>query len=310
MFGEWIYFENYDFIDKNLEQYCLITSKDLFKLYEDKLSKLKGDIKFVEDIVKNEEKELFEYTTLVAFGGGVVVDKTKYFSKTYNKKFGVIPSALSHDGICNSICVLKNDKHLSCSRPEFIIFDFNIIKNSGKDLLISGFCDVLAKKNSLQDCFIAIEKKSENFNNLALSFARSCYKIIEDVDNINFEDDFLRLLSESIILSGLSEQYNSNTKTVSGSEHLVCHAIDFLYHNNILHGIKVAYGCLLIEKLKNKMYKKKDNYYKKKFKKLGIYKQILKEFSFVEEDKVLKKALMIGREQNKFTFLEIYFGHL
>ncbi len=294
MFSEnFILYKDIKEIDNLINDYCIITTKNIYNIFKEKLNILNGEVVFIEDLDKKEINK-----DLVAFGAGSIIDKTKVLSQKNKVDYSVIPTTISNDGICDSIAILENDKHLICKLPKHIIFDISILEKSPLKLLKSGYLDVIANKNALEDCEYAEKNNLDKNNSLSKVFSETSYKLLENIKKIDNSQEFIKTISHSVILSGLSEYLNKKTNTMSGSEHLIAHAIDFIYpNNNLLHGYKVGYGCLLIEELFKK------NYYKKLFKKLKIYKEIKEEFKFIDKKEIIKKAIEIGNNQNKPTRL-------
>lgn len=294
---DWVYYESIDYLNTILEDYILVTTSKIHKRFKEKLSYLNGDIAFLEELPENFNKDK---KPLVAFGGGSVIDKVKYMAKQQKVEWVSVPSALSHDGVCNSVAVLEDDTHVNCRTPLYVIFDYGILESEPQRLLVSGFLDILANKNSLEDCELAERYGKRENNALARIYSMSSYKIVDDFKNLRPSREVLKKISYAIVMSGLSENTNRCTRTISGSEHLIAHSIDFLYpENEVLHGFKVAYGCLLIEKLKKK------SYFKRRLKNHGLYKVIKDELNFVNRDKVLAEAKELGKKENKFTYLDV-----
>lgn len=58
-------------------------------------------------------------------------------------------------------------------------------------------------------------------------------------------EDFVRTIIHAQIMSGIAMGLAGSSRPCSGSEHLLCHAVDFLgFAGNVLHGIKVASASL------------------------------------------------------------------
>ena len=62
----------------------------------------------------------------------------------------------------------------------------------------------------------------------------------------------LKMVAQSLLLSGLSMEIAGNSLPCSGSEHLFCHALDELYDLKIPHGILVALGSIVACKLQGR----------------------------------------------------------
>ena len=59
---------------------------------------------------------------------------------------------------------------------------------------------------------------------------------------------FLKHLASSLVISGIAMMLEGSSRPCSGSEHMISHAIDFLFpEKRGVHGMQVAFGTLLSE---------------------------------------------------------------
>lgn len=75
--------------------------------------------------------------------------------------------------------------------------------------------------------------------------------------------EFIHVLANSIVLSGIAMEYAGSSRPVSGSEHLFSHALDYYAQVKNLHGIQVALGTIAILKLLGFEYRTVLNYLKR-----------------------------------------------
>jgi len=61
--------------------------------------------------------------------------------------------------------------------------------------------------------------------------------------------DFLDVLANSLVLSGIAMDYAGSSRPVSGSEHLFSHALDYFCEKQNLHGFNVALGTVVVLKI-------------------------------------------------------------
>lgn len=66
--------------------------------------------------------------------------------------------------------------------------------------------------------------------------------------------EFIEVLVNSLVLSGIAMDFAGTSRPVSGSEHCFSHALDFYSDTKNLHGIQVALGTISMLKLINEPY--------------------------------------------------------
>jgi glycerol-1-phosphate dehydrogenase [NAD(P)+] len=248
------------------EKLLFITDSIVYNLYGkialNQLEKITNNIS-IELINSNNIEESFslvkriiyeDITSIVGMGGGKVLDVCKYASFMSKTKFFSIPTAIAHDGIASPIAVLKTPKgvkSLGCIVPSGIIIDLDIIKNSPLILRKAGVGDTLSNVTAILDWELAAKKNKETINDFALLLSDTSVNAILNFRNKDLDDiDFLKQLSESIILSGLAMNLAGSSRPCSGAEHLLSHSMDRLERNN-LHGIQVAVSSLITASLHN-----------------------------------------------------------
>lgn len=251
----------------------IITTKHLYNLYSEYLICDNKQVFFIEDnsvepleaIIRSISSTLdrtlsgeYEFSMLVGFGGGKVIDVTKYIATRLHIQYVVIPTTLSNDGICSPVAVLRKEgKHFRTGvfTPHEVFIPLEVIKQAPTETIVSGIGDLLSNISALQDWELAHQVKGEPINYFAhtLSYVATyhIYYYLLYKDRLSL--DFLEALARSLISSGLAMEISGNSRPCSGGEHLFSHAIDTLYpENTIPHGHKVAFGTLLTESLRGK----------------------------------------------------------
>lgn len=254
-----------------IQRILLITTEHLFSIYLDGEVNDKIKVVFIEDayeetvtkIYENYLKHTEEYGLIVGFGGGKVVDVSKYLAYVHLRPVIVIPTTLSNDGIASPISVLKDESgkrrmSMRAQMPTKVILDLNIIRKSPKDNIVAGMGDLLSNISALKDWKLANKDKNEPIDvpayMLSYSASTNFYRkiLVEPHDKFdNLADDVLEELAYGLILSGISMAIVGSSRPASGSEHLISHAIDFLFPKKAtLHGFQVAYGMIVSELLR------------------------------------------------------------
>lgn len=209
------------------------------------------------------------YDCIVSIGGGTVNDTCKLASKYSEKKFISFPTIVSNDGVCSNTAVLKfegsHTDGLPAKSPDIIIIDTNIIKKAPIRFLNAGICDIVSNYTALFDWELSIKNNKENSNDIAkIISSNALYNILNINMPINLNSNWhIKLICESLILSGIAMEIKGNTRPCSGSEHLFNHAIN-MYHTDIkiLHGYLVGLGALVSSILQNQDYNLLLNYFK------------------------------------------------
>ncbi len=302
--------------DHNLyfKKKIVVTTKHLYKLYKKRFKKIKR-LKFkllrsfdVEDISQLDSLKKYKSALIIGFGGGKVLDYTKYYASINNLPFFSIPSTLSNDGIYSPVAILKKPgKHVSLgvSPPMGVLVDLTIVKQSPTIHILAGIGDLVSNVSALDDWKLANEHTGEPINDFAYTLSHmSAYSLLHmDTADI-FEEKFLKKLAYGLIVSGLAMSIAGSSRPASGAEHQISHAIDHLYPKRATHhGIQVAYGCLLIEeRFRNKRYQ----LYKNFFDRIGLTQAIDDEIHFTteEEEHIIQTAAAI---RNRFTVLSLHY---
>lgn len=197
---------------------------------------------------------------VIGIGGGTALDTAKYAAFVSNVAYIAIPTALSNDGVCSPVSVLfaQNErKHSFTSKiPDGLLIDTDIILKTPRILLEAGVGDTISNYTALYDWQLGCEENDDRPNDFAYllsenAFNSLLYSAAKSLDTV----PGVKMLAESLVLSGLSMHAAGNSRPCSGSEHLFCHAMDELFDHNIPHGILVAMGSIVACALQQRDYK-------------------------------------------------------
>ncbi|HBV68252.1 MAG TPA: glycerol-1-phosphate dehydrogenase [Clostridiales bacterium] len=238
----------------------IFTSKGVYNIFKKGIDKLlheyeKNSIYFIDDstydIAVDVAKKISieDFDIVIGFGGGKILDTAKYASYVSKKKYVAIPTTLSNDGVASPIAVLKTyegkAKSFGCKSPEGIIIDTSIIKKSPNTLLMAGIGDTVSNYTAIFDWKLESKHKGVHPNDFAYLLSDTALNMLlfsreEHIRNENF----IRQLAQSLVLSGLAMDIAGNSRPCSGSEHLFSHSLDEYYNINVPHGLKVALGSI------------------------------------------------------------------
>ena len=123
--------------------------------------------------------------------------------------------------------------------------DVNIIMSAPERQLLSGIGDTISKYTALNDWRIAAEEGRENVHDFAymiskMAFNSICYNDMKELKS----KDFIKRLTQALVMGGLAMEIAGSSRPSSGSEHLFCHALEENFADDVRvpHGIAVAMG--------------------------------------------------------------------
>jgi Glycerol dehydrogenase and related enzymes len=178
---------------------------------------------------------------IVGLGGGKVLDVCKYAAYISKRTLISIPTTIANDGIASPIAVLKRKdekpKSIGCAVPNIIILDINLILNSPKQLIMAGIGDTISNYMALLDWEFACQKKKDEMNGYAYMMSKASLDSLLRTQYTSICPEFVKVLADSLILSGIAMDYAGSSRPVSGSEHLFSHALDYYSERKNLHGI-------------------------------------------------------------------------
>jgi len=190
---------------------------------------------------------------LVGLGGGRVLDVCKYASYIAKKPLLSIPTTMANDGICSPIAVLKRQdnkpKSLWCQRPTMLLLDTKLIFDSPIELIKAGIGDVVSNYMALKDWELAIKKGKDKMNGYAYFMSNAAVDVLLKTEIDHICPDFIEVLANSLVLSGIAMDFAGSSRPASGSDHLISHALDYYSEKANLHGIQVALGTVVTLKL-------------------------------------------------------------
>lgn len=190
---------------------------------------------------------------IVGMGGGKVLDVCKYAAYISKTPFLSIPTTMANDGIASPIAVLKRKddkpKSLGCAVPSMLLIDTSIILESPIQFVKAGIGDTISNYMSLLDWEFACSRKKDEMNGYAYLMSKTSLDVLLRTQYNSINLDFINVLGNSLVLSGVAMSLAGSSRPVSGSEHLFSHALDYYSKQRNLHGIQVALGTVAVLKL-------------------------------------------------------------
>ena len=238
----------------------LVTEENLKGIFTDQLSRIEEDFDAFETyLIKQASYDaataLAKYITMndiqvvIGFGGGTVLDLAKFAAFVSKTHLISLPTTLSNDSLASPVAVLgtegKARKTFKCTIPSAILVDVNIIVSAPDRQLLSGIGDTISKYTALVDWKKAWDHGKEKVDDFAYMISKMAFNSIAYNDMKELKSkDFIKRLTQALVMGGLAMEIAGSSRPSSGSEHLFCHALDELYSEQVAvpHGIAVAMG--------------------------------------------------------------------
>jgi glycerol-1-phosphate dehydrogenase [NAD(P)+] len=185
------------------------------------------------------------YEAVVGIGGGRTIDATKYAATLAGLPMVSVATNLSHDGICSPTASLEHEHgkvSLGVTMPLAMIVDLDYVHAAPARLVRAGVGDVLSNFSAAADWLLAGREKGEPVDRLALTLARNAAEALVHQPRSIESDEFLTVLAEGLVLSGMAMSFAGSSRPASGGDHEILHAIDHLYPGTANHGELAGIG--------------------------------------------------------------------
>ena len=248
-----------DITDKRV---MIVTEKALQNIIQKYLNEMQKDLPLSELylIEQNSFEQAMElaravfvknFEVIIGIGGGKVLDVAKYAGFIGKIPYICLPTTLSNDSLASPVAVLdvneNTRKTLGCKIPTGILVDINVIMNAPIHQLKSGIGDTLSKYTALYDWKLDAAYRRERVDDFAymisdMALTSLCYNEEKSLKS----KEFIKVLTQSLVMGGLAMEIAGNSRPSSGSEHLFCHSLEENYPQiSISHGMAVALGSVV-----------------------------------------------------------------
>ena len=193
----------------------------------------------------------------VAVGSGTINDIVKRSSEEVGVRYMVVGTAASMDGYTSFGASITKDgmkQTLSCRAPLGCIVDSKVAADAPKEMVASGYADLLAKIPAGAEWILADAIGSEAIHPMAWKFVQGPLRdSLSDPEGAASGDiAATEKLCSGLVMSGFAMQAMGSSRPASGTEHQVSHYWDMedLSLNGIpvSHGFKVGIGTLISTK--------------------------------------------------------------
>jgi glycerol-1-phosphate dehydrogenase [NAD(P)+] len=158
-----------------------------------------------------------------------------------------VATNLSHDGIASPVSSLEHESGKSSYGvvpPVAVLVDLDRVRNGPPRLVKSGIGDVVNNLSAVADWELAAADRAEPVDGLAVTLSRTAAQAVLHQPGTIEDDDFLTVLAESLILSGMAMTVAGSSRPASGGCHEILYAIDQLFPGTGNHGELAGVGAL------------------------------------------------------------------
>ncbi len=187
------------------------------------------------------------YEAVAGIGGGKTLDVTKFAAHMAGIPMVAVATNLAHDGIASPISSLEHESgkgSYGVVPPVAVIVDLDRVRSGPPRLVRAGIGDVVNNLSAIADWELAAADRGEPVDGLAVTLARTAAQAVLHQPGTVDDDEFLTVLAESLVLSGIAMTVAGSSLPSSGGDHEILHAIDQLYPGAGTHGELAGVGAL------------------------------------------------------------------
>lgn len=204
-----------------------------------------GTVDAATELVGELRKNSFD--AVVGIGGGRTLDVTKWAATRLGLPMVSVATNLAHDGIASPVSSLENEGgkgSYGVAPPIAVVIDLDFVHDSPPRMVRSGIGDVVSNLSAIADWELAHTERSSSMDGLAVILARTAAEaLIHREDGIE-QDEFLTVLAEGLVLSGMAMVAAGTSHPCSGGDHEILHAIDSLFPGSGNHGELAGIGAM------------------------------------------------------------------
>ncbi|AVZ76505.1 dehydrogenase [Streptomyces lunaelactis] len=186
------------------------------------------------------------YDAVVGLGGGKIIDVTKYAAARVGLPMVAVATNLSHDGICSPVATLDNDNgrgSYGVPTPIAMVIDLDVIREAPVRFVRSGIGEAISNISAIADWELSHRVNGEPVDGLAAAMGRTAGEAVLRHPGGVGDDEFLTVLAEALVLSGIAMSISGDTRPSSGACHEISHAFDLLHPERAAsHGEQVGLG--------------------------------------------------------------------
>ncbi len=157
-----------------------------------------------------------------------------------------MPTNLAHDGLCSPVATLDNDAgrgSYGVPNPIAVVIDLDVIREAPARFVRAGIGDAVSNISAIADWELANRVNGEKIDGLAAAMARQAGEAVLRHPGGIGDNDFLQVLAEALVLSGIAMSVSGDSRPSSGACHEINHAFDLLFPKRAAaHGEQCGLG--------------------------------------------------------------------
>ncbi|KUN77780.1 dehydrogenase [Streptomyces bungoensis] len=186
------------------------------------------------------------YDAVVGLGGGKIIDCAKFAAARVGLPLVAVPTNLAHDGLCSPVATLDNDAgrgSYGVPNPIAVVIDLDVIREAPARYVRAGIGDAISNVNAIADWELSNRVNGEKIDGLAAAMARQAGEAVLRHPGGIGDNEFLQVLAEALVLSGIAMSVSGDSRPSSGSCHEINHAFDLLFPKRAAaHGEQCGLG--------------------------------------------------------------------
>ena len=198
---------------------------------------------------------------IVAVGGGTINDLCKYASFLIRKPYVVFGTSSSMNGYSSanaSITMSGHKKTVKAQLPRGVFLDLDVLAKSPIRLIRSGLGDSICRSTAQADWLLSHLL-------LGTTYAELPFELLKEYEGellsnskalVGGDVDMMRLLAETLILSGFGMYIAGGSYPASQGEHMISHTMEMAYGNSLpqsYHGEQIGVTTLTMARLQEKI---------------------------------------------------------
>jgi len=194
------------------------------------------------------------YEAVAGIGGGKIIDVTKFAAHMAGIPLVAVATNLAHDGIASPVSSLEHESgkgSYGVVPPVAVVVDLDRVRSGPPRMVRAGIGDVINNLSAIADWELAAADRGEPVDGLAVTMARTAAQAVLHQPGTVADDDFLTVLAESLVLSGIAMTVAGSSRPGSGGDHEILHAIDQLFPGAGTHGELAGVGALFCTYLRS-----------------------------------------------------------
>jgi len=194
-----------------------------------------------------------DYEAVAGIGGGRTIDVTKFAANMAGMPMVSVATNLAHDGIASPTSSLEHESgkgSYGVAPPVAVVVDLDRVRQAPAEMVRAGIGDVISNLSAIADWRLSARETGERVDGLAASMAATAAEAVLHQPGGVESDQFLGVLAESLVLSGIAMSVSGDSRPSSGGDHEIMHAINRLYPTVSNHGELAGVGALFCAHLR------------------------------------------------------------